>query len=331
VRSAERSGWARWASIAVAVVLGMLLPGVPAALADDFAESLKRVDSALVKNPSRVSPMALDSCRSRRNFAVKLYDQGITTRAERSLKFCFDLLEIPEKRPERAEALKATGPSMAEVQAKMAEVQAKAAREVEQAITLTPSVEKGLEVYRSCAMCHTPEGWGLSNGSVPQLAGQHRKVVIKQLADIRAGNRDNLLMLPYSSLESMGSAQSVADVAAYIDTLEINVDTGKGPGDDLELGERLYAEHCAKCHGARGEGDNDTFVPRIQSQHYEYLLRQFEWIRDGKRRNANPEMVLQIQNLEPRETHAILDYVSRLEPPKEFQAPPGWRNPDFLP
>jgi cytochrome c553 len=194
---------------------------------------------------------------------------------------------------------------------------------------VTPNVENGLEIYRSCAMCHKPEGWGLSNGSVPQLAGQHRKVVIKQLADIRAGNRDNLLMVPYSSLESMGGAQAVADVAGYIDTLEISIDTGKGSGKDLELGERLYAENCAKCHGPRGEGNDETFMPRIQSQHYQYLLRQFEWIRDGRRRNANPEMVAQIQAFEPQEVEAILDYVSRLEPPEELQAPPGWHNPDF--
>jgi cytochrome c553 len=251
-----------------------------------------------------------------------LHSQGDTARAERSLKFCFELLELSEKPPERAESAAPQGPSMAEIQAE-------AARELAQAMKLTPNLENGLKVYRTCAMCHMPEAWGLASGSVPQLAGQHRNVVIKQLADIRAGNRDNLLMAPYSSLESIGSAQAVADVAGYIDTLEISVDTGKGPGVDLELGGRLYAENCARCHGASGEGDDDTFVPRIQSQHYKYLLRQFEWIRDGKRRNANPEMVAQIQEFEDRETRAILDYVSRLEPPAELQAPSGWRNPDF--
>ena len=40
-------------------------------------------------------------------------------------------------------------------------------------------------------------------------------------------------------------------------------------------------------------------------------------------------MLAQIQGFEDRETRAVLDYVSRLEPPPELQAPPGWRNPDF--
>jgi hypothetical protein len=41
-------------------------------------------------------------------------------------------------------------------------------------------------------------------------------------------------------------------------------------------------------------------------------------------------MVTQIQGFDARQTHAVLDYVSRLEPPRELQAPPGWRNPDFV-
>ena len=76
-------------------------------------------------------------------------------------------------------------------------------------------------------------------------------------------------------------------------------------------------------------GNGDEYMPRIQAQHFNYLVRQFEWIRDGKRRNANAEMVTQIQNFDERQTRAVLDYVSRLEPPKEFQAPEGWHNPDF--
>jgi cytochrome c553 len=194
---------------------------------------------------------------------------------------------------------------------------------------LTPNIEKGLEIYRGCARCHKPEGWGLSNGSVPQLAGQHQRVVIKQLADIRAGNRGNAMMLSYACVEAIGGTQSIADVAGYIDTLEISVDNGKGPGTNLELGGRLYAENCASCHGATGEGDDNKYAPRIQAQHYKYLKRQFRWIRDGERRNANAEMVAQIKGFKETDTQAVLDYVSRLEPPEELQAPPDWHNPDF--
>jgi cytochrome c553 len=305
-------------SSAFTTLITAAIIGASAAAFADFTKDLARVEQALESNPSWVLPHALDACRTRRRRAIALYNSGHVARADRSLKACFELLKIA-----------ATSPTPKLVAPTMEDLQLLAMHELRQVLSLKPDVANGLKIYRECAACHLPEGWGLSSGSVPQIAGQHRQVVIKQLADIRAGNRDNALMAPYASVESIGGAQAVADVSAYIDTLEISVANGKGAGDALELGERLYRENCARCHGAAGAGDAAAYVPRIQSQHYKYLVRQFEWIRDGKRRNANPDMVEQIQGFEDRDTHAVLDYVSRLEPPAAMQAPPGWKNPDF--
>ena len=316
--SADRSMYRR-ALIAAAAAMALLLAAPHPALAMNFQDSLKRVDYGLQKNPARVPSFALDSCRKRRDFAIKLYESRDIERAEQSLKACFDILKISEA---PTGATKKAGPSIEEFQAQ-------AAREIEQALDLTPNIEKGLEIYRGCASCHKPEGWGLRTGSVPQVAGQHRTVVIKQLAEIRAGNRSNPMMLRHASVAAVGGAQAVADVAGYIDTLKISADNGKGPGRDLELGERLYGENCARCHGAKGEGDAEKHVPRIQARHYKYMVRQFRWIRDGKRRNANTEMVTQIEGFEDSEAKAVLDYASRLEPPAELQAPKDWHNPDF--
>ena len=207
--------------------------------------------------------------------------------------------------------------------------EAAAVREIEKALELRPDTRDGLRIYRTCASCHQPEGWGLADGSMPQIAGQHRKVVIKQLADFRAGNRDEPGMCPLASADKIGGAQAVADVTAYIDTLEISIENGKGPGDQLERGRALYEANCARCHGPEGEGDDDSYMPRIQAQHYAYLVRQFEWIRDGKRRNADPEMKAEHSGFSAGDIRAVSDYVSRLEPPEAFQAPKGWRNPDF--
>ncbi len=201
--------------------------------------------------------------------------------------------------------------------------------EQDEALNLTPDLENGLEVYEVCAACHLPEGWGSRDGTFPQIAGQHPKVTIKQLADIRALNRDNPTMYPFALEREIGGAQSIADVAAYIQTLKMNPEPGLGAGDDLEHGAQLYKDNCVRCHGENGEGDNDKFYPRIQGQHYEYLLRQYVWIKEGKRRNANPEMVEQIKFFTDKDTTAVLDYVSRLKPPAEDTAPPGWLNPDF--
>jgi cytochrome c553 len=312
----------------VALIVGMALMLAGPQAVPDFKEDLSRVDRALEENPSHVLPKVLQTCVYRRNDAVRLYGAGYPERARRRLKACMQELKIAEATPEpvvaQEEEQKEAPPSLEEIQAR-------AAREIERALPLEPDVAKGLEIYRTCAECHLPEGWGLPNAliPIPQLAGQHRTVVIKQLADIRAGNRESVVMAPYATVELIGGAQAIADVAGYIDSLEMSVDTGKGPGVDLELGAQLYRDNCARCHGPTGEGDRDAYVPRIQAQHYPYLVRQFDSIRKGKRRNANPEMVTQIRDFSARQIQAVLDHVSRLEPPEALRAPPGWHNPDF--
>ena len=286
-------------------------------MANTFQEDLEQVDNAIKNNPSGALRQSLESCLKARNHAVVLNKMGQGERARRALQYCFDSLQISS-----VDVIKVSAPTQDELQAK-------ANQEYEKALTLTPDVANGLTIYRECAACHEPEGWGHTTGSVPQIAGQHRKVVIKQLADFRAGNRDSVLMAPYTSVESIGGTQAVADVAEYISTLEISVQNGKGPGTDLDLGESLYREHCMECHGENGEGSNDGLGPRIQAQHYKYMMRQFQWIRDGKRRNASEEMTSLSQELGDSEINAVLDYASRLQPAEELRAPANWKNPDF--
>lgn len=206
--------------------------------------------------------------------------------------------------------------------------------EQDEALHLTGNMEDGMEVYEVCSACHYPEGWGTQDGTFPQLAGQHTKVLIKQLADIRALNRDNPTMYPFALPESIGDAQALADVVAYIEKLPMNPDNGKGDWaegtTEFKQGQKLYKDNCVKCHGDIGEGMEDKYYPKIMGQHYKYMLRQFEWIRDGKRRNANPDMVKQIQGFSDKDMKMVINYVSRIPVPKKDVAPSkDWKNPDF--
>jgi cytochrome c553 len=49
-------------------------------------------------------------------------------------------------------------------------------------------------------------------GSIPQLAGQHGSVLIKQMADIRSGLRHNPTMYPFATV--LSDPQDLADLAA---------------------------------------------------------------------------------------------------------------------
>ncbi|MBC8216399.1 MAG: c-type cytochrome [Candidatus Marinimicrobia bacterium] len=202
------------------------------------------------------------------------------------------------------------------------------------ALNLTPDLENGLYVYEVCSGCHLPEGWGTNEGTFPQLAGQLASVGIKQLADIREGNRDNPTMYPFALPRAIGGAQSIADVVAYIEKLPMTPNNSKGEWEEgtpeFIKGEELYKKNCVECHGEIGEGNAEKFYPLIHGQHYTYMVRQFEWIRDGKRRNANPDMVKQIAEFTDDDMKMVINYVSRIPVPAEKLAPSvDWTNPDF--
>jgi cytochrome c553 len=206
--------------------------------------------------------------------------------------------------------------------------------ERDEALHLKPNLENGMDVFEVCSACHLTEGWGTKDGTFPQLAGQRRHVLIKQLADIREGNRDNPTMYPFALPESIGDAQALADVVAYIEKLPMNPDNGKGQWEkgtpEFAQGKKLFEDNCVKCHGDQGQGNEEKFYPLIQGQHYKYMLRQFEWIRDGKRRNANPDMVKQIKEFSDKDMQMVINYVSRIPVPKEKLAPSkDWKNPDY--
>lgn len=194
-----------------------------------------------------------------------------------------------------------------------ADTKSDASDEVKSAMKLTPDLKAGEKIYELCATCHYDNGWGKEDGSFPVIAAQHRSVIIKQLADIRARNRENPTMYPFSGDDVLGGPQGIEDVAGYIASLPANPKQGKGDGKQLELGEKLYIEKCVACHGQKGEGNADTFYPRLQGQHYAYLLRQLQWIRDGRRKNANPAMLALIKDLDDKKLSVIADYISHIK------------------
>lgn len=171
---------------------------------------------------------------------------------------------------------------------------------------------RGKIAYQGCQGCHKPDASGRSDGTYPQLAGQHATVLIKQISDIREGRRDNPKMYPFAG-KHVVDTQEVADIAAYLSSLPIPGNNDKGPGSDLERGKMLYERDCVACHGERGEGHAGKFYPATNGQHYRYLVRQIVAIRDGNRRNANPKMVKAVKDYAASDIGAVADYMSRID------------------
>lgn len=183
------------------------------------------------------------------------------------------------------------------------------------ALKLAVDVKAGEEAYKAnCSACHLASGAGSPDGSIPQLAGQHSTVIIKQLADIRSGLRSNPVM--YLFAVKLPDAQALANVAAFIETLCVPRDSGKYEGSEstqlIAYGKALYDRECVQCHQANGIGIKDKAFPVIAGQHYKYLLRQMIEIRDGKRGNSYPEMVRVIAKYDDTQLVAIAAYQAML-------------------
>ncbi|HMM53487.1 MAG TPA: c-type cytochrome [Candidatus Desulfobacillus sp.] len=170
---------------------------------------------------------------------------------------------------------------------------------------------RGEIAFEICQGCHRKSALGRVDGSYPRLAGQHATVLIKQMTDVRAGRRDNPRMFPFASQHAI-SPQDIADIAAYLQGLPVPDDNGKGPGTDLAQGGKLYNRDCSSCHGDKGEGNGAKFYPRVSGQHFKYLAREAQEIRNGNRRNADPRMMRVIKNYSDADLQAVTDYMSRL-------------------
>jgi cytochrome c553 len=156
-------------------------------------------------------------------------------------------------------------------------------RELDYVMRIEADAVRGATLYETCAACHGQRGEGVSDGSVPAIAGQHYRVIVKQLADFRAEVRPDLRMRHFADTSHLAYSQEIADVSAYISRLPANAPAAAIPGDAASRGALSYARHCERCHGVTGEGNEESFVPRIATQHAPYLQRQLDDARPGRR------------------------------------------------
>jgi cytochrome c553 len=189
-----------------------------------------------------------------------------------------------------------------------------ASQDFSDAIALKPDLVRGERLFVTCAGCHRADGRGNRDGSVPAIAGQHQRMLVRLLTDYRHARRWDPRMQHYADAHVLPDMQAVADVAGHIAGLERGTNAGTGSGNRLQLGRALFDERCASCHGQRGEGDAQTLVPRIAGQHYAYLLRLFKEAAEGARPSYPPDHISLFQELGADRLDAIADAASRMQP-----------------
>ena len=164
-----------------------------------------------------------------------------------------------------------------------------------------------------CVACHTNDG---SRGSPanPILQGQHPEYLAKQLAEFKAGKRDNAIMKGFASTLS---DDDMKNVAAYYASKQAK--TGFAKNKELvALGEKIYRggiadrniPACSGCHSPSGAGMPSQY-PRLAGQHADYTEVQLTAFRGGVRKN-NLQMTGVAAKLNDREIKAVSDYIAGL-------------------
>jgi cytochrome c553 len=188
---------------------------------------------------------------------------------------------------------------------------ASAQQEYADAMGATADADRGAQLFSACAACHGAEGGGRTDGVVPRLAGQHARVIIRQLIDYRYDKRRDPRMEPVAHTRALRDAQAIADVAAFAAALAPRAQAGTGSGAFLESARQVYAVRCASCHGTDGQGEPATPVPRLAGQHYAYLLRQFHDALEGRRPALADSHGTLLQDLDRDALQGLADMLAR--------------------
>ncbi len=185
--------------------------------------------------------------------------------------------------------------------------------ELHATLEATPDTSHGARLSATCRECHGRHAEGNASGWPPQIAGQHRRVIAKELVDYRTGKRWYDPMERIAGIHVLGSTQDVADVAAYLAELPPSPDTTRGPQRWVDKGAKLYGPRCQWCHGERGEGNDERLVPRVAGQQYEYLLRQLHDAIEARRPNMRTQHLRLIESCSMEELMGLASYMSRLD------------------
>ena len=126
--------------------------------------------------------------------------------------------------------------------------------------------------YAPCASCHLHDGSGRPDGAIPRLNGQRRAVIENKLNLLRAGVTGLAVMEPFARALR---PEEITEVAAYLSGLpETAVPQNEAAEEERTRGAALFAEHCASCHGASGEGNDRLLGSRLCGQYAGYLHRR---------------------------------------------------------
>ena len=147
-------------------------------------------------------------------------------------------------------------------------------------------MERGAELYETCAPCHGDAGVGNADIAAPSIAGLPQWYVEDQLRGFQneyrgdhAEDLPGLRMRPMAvSLTREGDVESVAQYVASLESVYPQSTLHGNAG----AGAASYVV-CVACHGEDGLGNKDLHAPPIVQLDDWYLLTQLRNFKSGAR------------------------------------------------
>jgi len=168
----------------------------------------------------------------------------------------------------------------------------------------------------SCVNCHGPAG--VSDDAIfPNLAGQSRAAIYKQLQDFKNGRRDPAVMgvyvAPLSDADLRDLAAHYASLPARFTRRTDLAPSYEAAGRLVESGDPMRGiAACAACHGPMGWTEA---APALQGQQRAYLELQLQALASGSRHNdINAQMRSIARRLTAQEINALAQYYASAVP-----------------
>ena len=159
---------------------------------------------------------------------------------------------------------------------------------------LPADAERGRAWFTTCAGCHGNAGEGNVAMNAPNLTGQSKDYLVRQLrhfaGEVRGGLADKFGWQMNGRAKSLPGNRAWRDVVAYIGTLPV-VRPAKSTGPllpsmkkspSVDRGKTAYVA-CIACHGESAQGVPAVDGPALTPLDDWYLVRQLQMFRSGVR------------------------------------------------
>jgi cytochrome c553 len=155
-----------------------------------------------------------------------------------------------------------------------------------------PAQDAATFAAENCASCHGPNG-NSTETTYPRLAGQQKDYLEVQLKAFRGHERLTAPAMAYMLPRATRLSDArIAELAEYY-SQQKPAAAAVANSSLLANGQLIFERGipsaqvvaCKTCHGSQGQGA--AVIPRIASQHADYIVRQLAWFKNEQRSEPN--------------------------------------------